>query len=231
MIRATRARNGVVACALGALALSACDPEPAATDGEPDAAVPGAATTFVYVCPDGFRFTADTRGDSAIVELPESQLRLPQAEAASGARYEGGSDLFWSHGTEAMLASGGEEHQGCQGTAASDRPDEARLWGADFYGIGQEPGWIVEVNSEEWIRYLGDYGVTRLFWTSPAEVVAGDTLEYVAQSNGGPMIRVVVFGAPCQDAMSGQPYPYSVNLRIDGRLLTGCGMAVSDDWN
>lgn len=101
--------------------------------------------------------------------------------------------------------------------------DAARAAGVDFRAVGQEPGWIVDIYAADRIVALLDYGETRLEFprsepTSPAE---GAT-RYEAQSNGH-TLAITIRRAPCEDAMSGQPYPSTVEVVVDGRTLNGCG--------
>lgn len=102
----------------------------------------------------------------------------------------------------------------------------ARAAGVDFRAIGQEPGWIVDIYTQDRIVALLDYGQTRLEFpraepTSPAE---GST-RFESQANGH-TLSITYRRVPCEDVMSGEPFPSAVDVVIDGRSLSGCGRSV-----
>ncbi len=104
--------------------------------------------------------------------------------------------------------------------------ETARAAGVDFRAVGQEPGWIVDIYIADRIVALLDYGETRIEFprgapTYPAE---GAT-RFDAQVNGH-TLAITYRRIPCQDAMSGEGYPASVEVVIDGRTLNGCGRSV-----
>jgi uncharacterized membrane protein len=104
--------------------------------------------------------------------------------------------------------------------------ESARAAGVDFRAVGQEPGWIVDIYAQDRIVALLDYGEQLLEFplTAPTYPVEGAT-RYQTQANGRTLV-VTIRRAPCQDAMSGQPYPSAVEVAIDGRTLNGCGRSV-----
>jgi uncharacterized membrane protein len=104
--------------------------------------------------------------------------------------------------------------------------DAARAAGVDFRAVGQEPGWIADIYTQNRIVLLLDYGETliELPRSEPTYPVEGATL-YETQG-GGHTARITIRRAACEDAMSGEPYPSTVELVIDGRTLEGCGRSV-----
>lgn len=104
--------------------------------------------------------------------------------------------------------------------------DGARAAGVDFRGVGQEPGWIVDIYQRDRIRVLLDYGETLLDFPLPAPTyqVEGAT-QYSTQAEGR-ALTITIRRAPCEDVMSGEPYASTVELVIDNRTLTGCGKSV-----
>jgi uncharacterized membrane protein len=189
------------------------------SEPRPAASVPG---TYVYACADGYTFAVDVAGDSATIELVTREHTLPRVPAASGARYEANDLVFWVQGAEAMLDAGPSQHRDCQAARAESPWDKARLLGVEFRALGQEPGWIVDVHPDRWIRYLGDYGETRLAFPAAAPRRDGASITYSTEA-GDHALEVVFRRTPCRDAMSGQPFDFTVSLRVDGRTLDGCG--------
>jgi heat shock protein HslJ len=102
---------------------------------------------------------------------------------------------------------------------APDAWEEARRRGVDFRALGQEPGWLLDVDEGGEMRFLGDYGQTRVAARTPAAERApggGFTLRTDA-------LTAEVVPADCRDAMSGAAYPYAVTVRQGGRVHRGCG--------
>jgi uncharacterized membrane protein len=101
--------------------------------------------------------------------------------------------------------------------------EAARAAGVDFRAIGQEPGWIIDVYAQDRIVALLDYGQSRLEFprSEPTYPVEGST-RYETQANGH-TLAITIRRFPCEDAMSGEPYPSTVEVVVDGRTLNGCG--------
>lgn len=110
-------------------------------------------------------------------------------------------------------------------SALAQMPDwaGARAEGVDFRAIGQEPGWMLDIYTQERIRLLWDYGqsVADFPLTAPNTATEGAT-RYETQADGHTLV-VATRRFPCQDAMSGEAYPATVEVVIDGRTLNGCG--------
>ncbi|MEQ1820049.1 MAG: hypothetical protein ABL871_15715 [Terricaulis sp.] len=101
--------------------------------------------------------------------------------------------------------------------------DAARAAGVDFRAVGQEPGWIVDIYTQNRIVALLDYGQTLIEFprANPTSPTEGAT-RYETQTDGH-TLSITIRRSPCEDAMSGETYPTSVDLVIDGRTLNGCG--------
>jgi uncharacterized membrane protein len=101
--------------------------------------------------------------------------------------------------------------------------EAARTQGVDFRAVGQEPGWIVDIYTQNRIVALLDYGETLIEFprTNPTSPAEGAT-RYETQTDGH-TLSITIQRAPCEDAMSGEAYPARVDLVIDGRTLNGCG--------
>jgi putative lipoprotein len=107
--------------------------------------------------------------------------------------------------------------------AQFDPWQNARERGIDFRGVGQEPGWFVEVDHEKGLRLVWDYADQQAVASTPLkpELVEGTTM-YRA-TTGAHQIEVAIEATPCNDAMSGQTFPNTVTVNVDGRALRGCG--------
>jgi len=110
--------------------------------------------------------------------------------------------------------------------AAMPAWDSARAAGVVFRGVGQEPGWMVDVHRQSRIVALLDYGQTLLEFPLPAPRFPSEgQTQYQAQANGR-SLTLTIRDTPCQDAMSGESFAATVDLAIDGRTLNGCGRSL-----
>jgi putative lipoprotein len=101
--------------------------------------------------------------------------------------------------------------------------EDARARGVVFRGLGNEPGWMVEVGPVTSLVFETNYGAERHEFpnaTSGGEVAAGRTWR---AEQDGQTIEVVVKQEACHDDMSGQPYEYSFRVTFAGTTLQGCG--------
>lgn len=103
---------------------------------------------------------------------------------------------------------------------------EARNAGVDFRGVGQEPGWMIDIHQQNRILLLLDYGesLTEFPLPTPTYPQEGAT-RYEAQT-GAHTLSVTIRRFPCEDVMSGERFPASVEIMIDERTLSGCGRSV-----
>jgi uncharacterized membrane protein len=103
---------------------------------------------------------------------------------------------------------------------------EARAAGIDFRAVGQEPGWMLDIYTRSRMRLMWDYGENSAEFplTEPDTSQEGAT-RYEARA-GGRTLVVTIRRFPCQDSMSGEAYPVTVEVVIDGRTLQGCGKSV-----
>lgn len=107
--------------------------------------------------------------------------------------------------------------------AQFDPWQNARERGIDFRATGQEPGWFVEVDHEKGMRLVWDYATQSAVTAEPLQpsLVEGTTMYRAAA--GTHQVEVAIESSPCSDAMSGQSFPKTVTVNVDGRALRGCG--------
>lgn len=110
--------------------------------------------------------------------------------------------------------------------AAMPSWETARASGVDFRAVGQEPGWLLDIYTRGIIKFAWDYGESYAeFAVAEPDTLQEGATRYEANSDGHALV-VTIRRPPCQDAMSGQPYPSTVEVVIDGRTLNGCGRSV-----
>jgi heat shock protein HslJ/uncharacterized membrane protein/membrane-bound inhibitor of C-type lysozyme len=197
------------------------------TAGEPAPAAPSAAA-YVFSCADGTRFAASFRDDSATVEMGAREVTLPRVASASGARYEASGTMLFTRADEAILQLGREEHRDCRGTPVEGPWERARALGVDFRAVGQEPGWVVEIEPRRQILFLGDYGRTRVVTPAPEPNTAADGARIYEVRTEAHDLVVEIRETACSDVMSGEPFTHTVTVRVDGDTLRGCGRFVGE---
>jgi len=201
----------------------------ACADDDGGSGPPSTTTTFHCSAPAGDTFDVELQAgpDAATVTLPKRfapRVReLVQTRAASGARYEGAGAVIWNKGDEAIVVIDGQTYRSCTRVARPSPWDDARRRGVVFRGIGQEPGWMLEVFPDH-IQYVGDYGqqTLRFSRTSDSVDTSAGRFIYRGQTESHRM-SAVIEKTPCTDVMSGESFSHTVTLRLDGKAFDGCG--------
>jgi uncharacterized membrane protein len=194
--------------------------------------------TVVFACPpsessEAIRFMLRTGADENVLTLPASfspqTIPLMPVRAASGARYAGGEGAgavdVWNKGQEARLQVGEAVYEGCVMDTDRDAWEAAQRSGINFRGVGQEPGWLLEIDRGDRIRFSYAYGEREAVVPTPEPSVEGGTTTYRAETEAGALV-VTITGEACTDAMSGEPYEATVRVELGGETYGGCGSAV-----
>ncbi len=105
---------------------------------------PTSATTYVYRCEGGHRFSIAVGSDEAVLEMEAAQVVLPHVISASGARYAADGVTFWSRGLEASLETPSVAYDDCIGKQVATPAEEARLLAGDD-GAG------TDLEAAEWV--------------------------------------------------------------------------------
>lgn len=100
--------------------------------------------------------------------------------------------------------------------------EEARRRGVDFRAIGQEPGWMLEIDHEKSIYLLADYGEKKVTFPTVAPRDSAGTIRYDATTNEH-RLTISIRRAVCHDAMSGEEMTHTVIVVLDVTQYRGCG--------
>jgi uncharacterized membrane protein len=108
-------------------------------------------------------------------------------------------------------------------TAQASPWEQARTRGIAFRGIGNEPGWLVEVGAGETpaLHAELDYGERKID-VAHAQLLTAAT-GYVGTTGDGVEVKLQLQRKECSDGMSDQTYPVSAKLSVDDKIYTGCG--------
>lgn len=224
--------GGLAVCVLGACAEPVDDPPASvavgtderpehASGGSVDAEQPTRPRVYAFDC-QGQYVVAEFSNEHVWVFLPGATVKLPRLESASGARYGDHNVGFWSKGEEAML-----EQQGATVNCRVDRRntpfEAAKLDGADFRGLGNEPGWELLMYGDR-IRFSWDYGNSQAeFPATPPVSNREEAWSRWSSTAAGRQIEIELRARPCHDSMSGDSFETTVTVALDGRQFHGCG--------
>lgn len=96
--------------------------------------------------------------------------------------------------------------------------------GSQFYGIGTEPFWSVEVDKQKNISFhLAEWKKPMLF-QAVTPVVSADSTVYSTLSDSA-TLRITILTAFCSDGMSDYIYNNKVKIVYKGQFYNGCGTA------
>lgn len=183
--------------------------------------------TFVYECQNNYSFTVNIEGEMAWVFLPEQTISLLRIPSASGVKYTDGQRTFWSKGSEASLNLGSIVHKRCINNAGKAIWEHAKLNGADFRAVGNEPGWDLEIMHDKKLEFTRQYGkVSYSFNTSQRETDQSAHKTIYSAREKGHSLSVTILGDVCHDTMSDESFESTVTVVLDDKTYKGCGKAL-----
>jgi len=98
----------------------------------------------------------------------------------------------------------------------------------DYRGVGQEPGWQLEIRQGDEMRFTYDYGKGSA--VTPAgrgDLDARTGTRTFRAAAGTDDLRVEIVPVACSDSMSGRAFPATVTVTLNGRTFRGCGEALA----
>lgn len=190
-------------------------------------APPGVLVAYVWDCDDGSSIPMQNllAERAVVLELPGGSRRLPQVIAGSGVKYDDGSVSFWTKGSTAMLQRAGGPVVSCTESRPKSLLADARARGVAYRGVGNEPGWVLEIIPPDRLVFLTGHGQERHEFGGAA--VSGDAesgADYRAQRDDE-SIRALLTLEPCRDDMAGIQFDYSMVVEFGGRTYRGCADA------
>ena len=181
-----------------------------------------------YRCDGGPEIVAafESGGEGVWLFLPGRGTKLPRVETAGEPVYADGEVTFRPGRDRAVLVFGGEEYL-CREDRRRSVVEGVKLRGGDFWATGNEPGWTLELYPGRAVL-VTDYGRERFeIPLGPAEKDRrAGTTTWRGSAGGHELTVVLRGGGPCRDTMSGEVFETHVMVTLDGRVLSGCGMAL-----
>jgi len=210
----------------------ACGSGPEAGEPEPGAAAFSAAPAgreaprvVAYRCDGDLEIVVEFEagGRSAWLFLPGDSLEL--SRDADSAPWVGGGVTFRPGGGGAVLVREGEELE-CREDPRRSVIEGAKLRGADFWATGNEPGWVLELHPDRAVLVTDSGGHRSEIPVGPPDEDRENRTTTWRGSAGGHELVVVLSPGPCRDTMADETLETRVTVVIDGRTLSGCGMAL-----
>jgi heat shock protein HslJ/uncharacterized membrane protein len=101
----------------------------------------------------------------------------------------------------------------------------------DFRGVGQEPGWQLEIRKGSEMRFTYDAGKGTAVTPAPRTQVDSltGTRTLHAQTEASDL-KVEIVPVACSDATSGRPFAATVTVTLNGRTFRGCGESLATPY-
>lgn len=103
---------------------------------------------------------------------------------------------------------------------------EKKAAGIDFFGLGNEPFWLMEIDKDKQISFLQvDSSQPAVFPYVEAIQQNGQYIYNPDSSGNG--IQIIITPQFCSDGMSDNWYEYKVEARYNGVTYVGCGVKLN----
>ena len=178
------------------------------------------AKTYVFVCENQSSYSVRTTATDAWFFHSEGTLTLSSVPVEDGALYSDGSFRLWIKGQTAEFGEIGDILHTCRNDRRRAIWGKAKLDGADFRAVGNEPGWNLEIREKIRLFLVTDYGTTRVELTLPEPTV--DSATRTTRWETGEL-TLEIFDHPCTDSMSGESFDVRAVVTWKGKTLRGCG--------
>lgn len=183
--------------------------------------------TFYMVCEQDLEFTAHIKDEGVWLFMPGGTLSLPRAVSASGEKFSDGNAIFWMKGDSVFLDYEDGTFRECSNQPSKAIWEHSKLTGVSYRGAGNEPGWSVEIVRNGSLTFVTDYGETIYVFTTPEALIDRKSASTTYRSaKNSHKIQVRIVGVDCFDDMSGERFPTSVEINLDGKIYHGCGRSL-----
>ena len=221
--------SALLLAALITIALSGCvnPAEDTPVSAPPPPAMDRSIKTFAWNCLiTGYVVTDFRNTENAVWLFTQGKTQLlPRERSASGSKYTNGDYSFFSKGNEAILETPeGEDH--CLKNQQASLLEDAKLRGVDFRGMGNEPGWIIEISGNQ-LYFETNYGTESYEFLLGGHASGSKPNSVVYKGEAlGKSISVEISSGRCNDTMSDNVYESFVTVNFEDTTLNGCGQAL-----
>ena len=85
----------------------------------------------------------------------------------------------------------------------------------------------MEIDHDKGLRLVWDNAQEQAVSAAALQPTSREGTTMYAASTSAHQIEVAIENAPCKDTMSGQQFPGTVTVNVDGRALRGCGRTLT----
>ena len=113
------------------------------------------------------------------------------------------------------------------GLDPNDPWDAAKMDGASFRAVGNEPGWDLTIYRDSLILFNTNYGEDRYAFPNPTRDEDTSAQPYVQRGETDEhTIEVALSEGPCNDTMADASYETTVVVTLDDETYNGCGQGL-----
>lgn len=206
-----------------ALLVAGCSQNPATLPAEAEfAPVSFPLPTQAWDCERTGYVVSSRAADQASLWLflPGETTQLETTDARDD--FKSAATRFRMADSSADLILNGQT-EACRENRRASLREDAKLRGVSFRATGNEPPWQLELGLATALLSTGYERDLSWYELPPPEENPAERMTRYEMDNGRSELELTLSGQPCTDSMSGEAFPTTVQLRIDGRTLRGCG--------
>jgi len=106
---------------------------------------------------------------------------------------------------------------------------EKKAAGIDFFALGNEPFWLMEIDRDKQISFLRVDSSAPTVFPYAAAVQQNGQFIYNVQKDSAAM-QIVITPQFCTDGMSDNWYEFKVDAKYNGVTYVGCGVKLNSEW-
>jgi len=176
---------------------------------------------YYFEC-DDYWVVAQFEIRDVLVRTPDGRFRLTPEETREGTRFSNGNAALWPHGEEATFEIDGRRYENCRNNPKKAVWEGARARGVNYRAVGNEPGWVLEIESRKMV-FVTNYGEDKFVFPTPMPEIEPEVSATYSASNDGHQIQVIIRQEKCSDTMDGEEFDNRVEATLDGVEYNGCG--------
>jgi len=194
---------------------------------------PDSSSTYSYRCAGEDQVIVVTvNGDRGYLfssQASSAMQRQPGTPAFAG------DDVYYlpdqprelAPGQTAEITINGKRLVNCKNNPRAAVWEAAKLRGASYRAVGQEPPWLLEIHRDSGFLLVTEYGEKRqrFPYVEPVTDTVQKSASYTSAANGDG-IRITLRGGDCRDSMSGEVFHSQVEISWREQTLRGCGRAL-----